>query len=175
MIGNSVHIIGHITGDIYYDNFTVDSKATPFLRVMMVVQGASRRDPTPALRVVFYGRRAQIIEAFAQKGAKFYVEGHIQTRSMKDRTVVEIVGEHALALRHANWERGNQRIEELLQQDPNLNREYGTFIEGMQNPEEDGRFETPIPGFRLPGSRPRPDSDNAEASTPEAEPEQETA
>lgn len=144
---NSVHIIGDVTGDIYYDNFTVDSKATPFLRLMMVIQGSSRKDPTPPLRVVFYGRRAQIVEAFAQKGARFYIQGHLQLRSVKDRTVVEVVCEHAEALRYADFDRGYARIEELKQIDPELTKDLGSFIDGLRNPEEEGKYGIVIPGF----------------------------
>ncbi|MDX9993563.1 MAG: single-stranded DNA-binding protein [Anaerolineales bacterium] len=171
---NSVHIIGDLTGDIYYDNFTVDSKATPFLRLMVVIQGSSRKDPTPPLRVVFYGRRAQIVEAFAQKGARFYIQGHLQLRSVKDRTVVEVVCEHAEALRYANFDRGYSRIEELKQIDPELTKDLGSFIDGLRNPEEESKYSTvTLPGFR-PHDKPEEgiDADLAEpikTKTPEPE------
>lgn len=143
MYGNNFTGIADATGDIFYDFFTVDGKKTPFLRVMMVIHGSSRSDSALPMRVVFYGRRAEIVEAFVQKGTRFHIEGHIQVRPLDNRTIVEIVAENALAIRYANWERGRERLIELANRSPEDLKKYATLIDGMKN-SEDG--ESPITG-----------------------------
>jgi len=137
MYGNNFLGIADATGDIFYDFFTVDGKKTPFLRVMMVIHGSSRNNAALPVRVVFYGRRAEIVEAFVQKGTRFHIEGHIQVRPLDNRTIVEIVAENALAIRYANWENGHKRLAEIANRTPEVLKEYATLIDGMKNSESD--------------------------------------
>lgn len=136
---NSVRIIADVTGDIYYSNTVKSGKSTPFLRFMAVVQGSCPNPgPTPAMRIVANGRRAEILEAFVQTGARLDISGHLSIRRHKDKVIIEIVCEHAEAIRYANWNRGYERIEELKDRDADLLAEYGEFIDGLRNLEEEG-------------------------------------
>ncbi|MBS4060961.1 MAG: single-stranded DNA-binding protein [Bacteroidetes bacterium] len=151
---NTVHFVGDITGDIHYSNINRDGRLIPLLRLFMVIQGASPQPNPPPIRLVFYGRRAQIIEAFVMKGTRLYFQGHVQTRTLRNNnTVTEFVGEFADAMRYANFERGYARIAELRKQDASLADEYGSkedydlFIEGLDKKDDrvEARF-LPEPG-----------------------------
>lgn len=140
---NTVHFVGDITGDIHYSNINRDGRLIPLLRLFMVIQGSSPQPNPPPIRLVFYGRRAQIIEAFVMKGTRLYFQGHVQTRTLRNNnTVTEFVGEFADAMRYANFERGYARIAELKKQDSSLADEYGSkeeydlFIEGLEKKED---------------------------------------
>lgn len=137
MLGNNFHGIADATGDIFYDFFMVDGKKTPFLRVGMVIQDSAPTGTsgTP-VRVVFYGRRAEIVEAFVQKGTRFHLEGHLQVRTHQRQTIVEIVAENAIAIRYANWENGHRRLKEIATRAPEELQDYKTLIAGMKNDEE---------------------------------------
>ena len=55
------------------------------------------RDKTEWHRVVFFGKPAETIEKYLDKGSKIYVEGKLQTRKWqdkegKDRWTTEIIG-----------------------------------------------------------------------------------
>lgn len=140
---NTVHFVGDITGDIHYSNINRDGRVIPLLRLFMVIQGSSLQPNTPPIRLVFYGRRAQIIEAFVMKGTRLYFQGHVQTRTLRNNNVVtEFVGEFAEAMRYANFERGYARIAELRKQGGSLADEYGSreeydfFIEGLEKKDD---------------------------------------
>ena len=149
---NSVRVTGDITGDIYYSNsVSKEGKVTPFLRMMVVIQGSSpNQEQTPPIRVVARGRRAEILEAFVQTGTRLLIEGHLSVRRHDDKVIVEIVCEHAEAIRYANWKRGFERIDELKARDENLLQEHGDLIDGMRNQEEEGQ---PNPYKAAPASR----------------------
>jgi single-stranded DNA-binding protein len=136
---NSVRIIADVTGDIYYSNTNRNGKSTPFLRLMAVIQGSSPTPgPIPPIRIVAHGRRAEILEAFVQTGTRLDIDGHLSVRRRNDKVVIEIVCEHAEAIRYATWDRGFERIEELKAKDAKLLEEYGDFIDGLRNQEEEG-------------------------------------
>lgn len=138
---NSVFITGDVTGDIYYSNAIQNGKPSPFLRMMVVIQGSSTNRPIPSIRVIAKGRRAEILEGFIQTGTRLAIEGHLGVRKHDDKVVIEIVCEHAEAIRYANWDRGYARIEELKERDANLLDEHGTFIDGLRNQEEEAKAE----------------------------------
>jgi len=137
---NSVRIIADVTGDIFYSTSTnKKGQATPFLRLMAVVEGSCPGPgPNIPLRIVANGRRAEILEAFVQTGTRLAIDGHLSVRKYEGKVVVDIVCEHAEAIRYATWDRGYRRIEELKQQDPDLLTEHASFIDGLRNLEEEG-------------------------------------
>ena len=60
-------------------------------------ESGEMRDKTEWHRVVFFGKPAETIERYLDKGSKIYVEGKLQTRKWqdkdgKDRWTTEIVG-----------------------------------------------------------------------------------
>ncbi len=60
-------------------------------------ESGEMRDKTEWHRVVFFGKPAETIEKYLDKGSKIYVEGKLQTRKWqdkegKDRWTTEIIG-----------------------------------------------------------------------------------
>lgn len=111
---NITLIKGDITSDIYYDVFTQNGKAVPFLRVYLMVNGTPEAKEIKGLRVVFYGYLAELSEAHLQKGSRIQIEGHIQMRRAPNgNPTFEIVAEDVEFLRNITWERGQKRQEEL--------------------------------------------------------------
>jgi single-stranded DNA-binding protein len=111
---NSVAVIGDITGDIYYDILQINNKPVPFLRVYMVINASGESREVKGLRIVFYGAKAELAEAYLQIGSRILVQGHLQLR--KDRrnvVVVEVVSEHIYYIRNFDGGRGSQRLKEL--------------------------------------------------------------
>lgn len=112
--GNITLIKGDITSDIYYDIFTQNGKAVPFLRVYLMVNGTPEAKEIKGLRVVFYGYLAELSEAHLQRGSRIQIEGHIQMRRAPNgNPTFEIVAEDVEFLRNITWERGQKRLEEL--------------------------------------------------------------
>jgi len=62
-----------------------------------------------------YGNLAEILYGHVQKGSRIGVEGHIQMRERPNSTspTFEVVAEHVEFLRHIDYDRGNQVMEEL--------------------------------------------------------------
>ena len=111
---NSVAVIGDITGDIYYDILQINHQPVPFLRVYMVVNPTSESREVRGLRIVFYGVKAELAEAYLQTGSRILVHGHLQLRKdHRNIVVVEVVAEHVYYLRNFDGERGSQRLNEL--------------------------------------------------------------
>jgi len=111
---NRVVIKGDITGDIYYDVFTINGKPMPFLRVYIMINETPETKEVKGLRVVFYGNKAEEAEAFVQTGTRIHVEGHIQMRRAPNgKPTFEIVAEDVDYLRNETRERGQKRKEEM--------------------------------------------------------------
>ena len=111
---NIALIKGDITSDIYYDVFTQNGKAVPFLRVYLMVNGTPDAKEIKGLRVVFYGYLAELSEAHLQKGSRIQIEGHIQMRRAPNGSpTFEVVAEDVEFLRNITWERGQKRLEEM--------------------------------------------------------------
>jgi single-strand DNA-binding protein len=82
-------------------------------------ESGEMRDKTEWHRVVFFGKPAETIEKYLDKGSKIYVEGKIQTRKWqdkegKDRWTTEIIGNQFNFLDS----RPNQNESNLDQSDP---------------------------------------------------------
>jgi single-strand DNA-binding protein len=82
-------------------------------------ESGEMRDKTEWHRVVFFGKPAETIEKYLDKGSKIYVEGKLQTRKWqdkegKDRWTTEIIGNQFNFLDS----RPNQNESNLDQSDP---------------------------------------------------------
>jgi single-stranded DNA-binding protein len=111
---NSVAVIGDITGDIYYDILQINNKPVPFLRVYMAINATGETREVKGLRIVFYGVKAELAEAYLQTGSRILVHGHIQLRKdHRNIVVVEVVSEHVYYIRNFDGARGSQRLNEL--------------------------------------------------------------
>lgn len=114
--GNFTWHRGDITGDIYFDYLRPPgSERIPFIRLYMMIDGNRDAKPVRGLRIMAYGNLAEILYGHVQKGSRIGVEGHIQMRERPNSTspTFEVVAEHVEFIRHIDYERGTQVMEEL--------------------------------------------------------------
>ena len=88
---NKIQIIGHIgrdpetrmAGETKVSNFSV--------AVTEKYKGrdGQTQEKTEWIKVVFWGRQAEICEQYLKKGSSVYVEGKLETRSWDDKTTGE--------------------------------------------------------------------------------------
>ncbi|MFZ6029546.1 MAG: single-stranded DNA-binding protein [Chloroflexota bacterium] len=112
---NHAWIKGDLTGDIYYDTFTLGNKATQYLRLCMMVKGVQGSSAVKGLRICVYGPRAEMAYGYVRKGSRIAVIGHIQQRKTKSgKLVFEIVAEEIEYLRNIDWETGDRVRDDLI-------------------------------------------------------------
>ena len=114
--GNFTWHRGDITGDIYFDYLRPPGgERIPFIRLYMMIDGNRDAKPVRGLRIMAYGNLAEILYGHVQKGSRIGVEGHVQMRERPNSTspTFEVVAEHVEFLRHIDYERGNQIMEDL--------------------------------------------------------------
>jgi hypothetical protein len=80
---NLTWIKGDITGDIYYDNFHLESKDIQYLRLYLMVKGVVGSAAVKGLRVCVYGPLAELVYGHVRKGSWLGVIGHIQQRTTR--------------------------------------------------------------------------------------------
>ena len=84
---NKVMIIGNLGRDPEM-RFTANGQAMARFSVACnrryTTRDGEQRDETEWVRVVCWGRRAEIAGQYLQKGSQVYVEGRLQTRSWED-------------------------------------------------------------------------------------------
>ena len=112
---NLTWIKGDITGDIYFDNFHLDSKDVQYLRLYLMIKGVIGAAAVKGVRVCVYGPLAELVYGHVQKGSRLGVIGHIQQRmTRKGIQVFEIVAEEVEFLRNIDWEAGARVRQDLV-------------------------------------------------------------
>jgi hypothetical protein len=113
---NHVWAKGDITGDIYYDIFTLDGKQVQYLRLYMMIKGVKGAAGVKGLRTCVYGPLAELVYGHVHKGSRIGVIGHIQQRTTKKgKMVFEIVASEVEFLRNIDWETGERVRKDLVQ------------------------------------------------------------
>jgi hypothetical protein len=113
---NLTWIKGDITGDIYYDNFHLDSKDVQYLRLYLMIKGVVGAAAVKGVRVCVYGPLAELVYGHVRKGSRLGVIGHIQQRTTrKGNQVFEIVAEEVEFLRNIDWEAGARVRQDLVE------------------------------------------------------------
>ena len=112
---NLTWIKGDITGDIYYDNFHLDSKDVQYLRLYLMIKGVVGTAAVKGLRICVYGPLAELVYGHVRKGSRLGVIGHIQQRTTREgKMVFEIVAEEVEFLRNIEWEAGARVRQDLV-------------------------------------------------------------
>ena len=113
---NLAWIKGDITGDIYYDNFHLDSKDVQYLRLYLMIKGVVGAAAVKGVRVCVYGPLAELVYGHVRKGSRLGVIGHIQQRiTGKGNQVFEVVAEEVEFLRNIEWEAGARVRQDLVE------------------------------------------------------------
>ncbi len=68
---NLAWIKGDITGDIYYDNFHLDSKDVQYLRLYLTIKGVVGAASVNGVRVCVYGPLADLLHNHERKSKRF--------------------------------------------------------------------------------------------------------
>ena len=103
---NRVQLIGNVTADPEIKTTPNGQKVATFsIATNRVWKDASgnKQEQTEFHNIVIWGKLADIVEQYVQKGKKLYVEGRLQTRSWEDqagqkRYRTEIVSENIILL-----------------------------------------------------------------------------
>ena len=118
---NKVILIGNLGGDPEVRYMTNNEPVTSFSLATTEAwrdkTSGEKKEQTEWHRVVVYGKLAEIIGKFAQKGSHMYVEGRLRTRKWQDqqsnsRFTTEIVASevHILANRNGNVETNESEV-----------------------------------------------------------------
>ncbi len=67
---NLTWIKGDITGDIYYDNFHLDSKDVQYLRLYRMIKGVVGAAAVKGVRECVYGPLAELVYGHVRKGSR---------------------------------------------------------------------------------------------------------
>lgn len=96
---NKVIIVGNI-GNIdvkIFQNGSIANVSVATSENWVDKETQQKKERTEWHRVIFYGRLAEIVQQYLQRGAKIYVEGKLRTRSYESQGVThyitEIIGE----------------------------------------------------------------------------------
>jgi len=85
---NKVILLGNLGGD-------PEVRQTPTNKTVATVniavterwkdQAGQKQERTEWMRVIFWGKQAEVVQQYLHKGSKVYVEGKLQTRSWEDK------------------------------------------------------------------------------------------
>lgn len=108
---NKVILIGNLGGDPEVRHMTNNEAVTSFSLATTETWrdklSGEKKEQTEWHRVVVYGKLAEIIGKFANKGSHMYVEGRLRTRKWQDqqnttRFTTEVVANEVHILSHRN-------------------------------------------------------------------------
>ena len=131
---NKVILIGNLGGDpeVRYmmNNEPVTSFSLATTEAWRDKSTGEKKEQTEWHRVVVYGKLAEIIGKFAQKGSHMYVEGRLRTRKWQDqqnnnRFTTEIVANEV----HILANRTNSVADDEVAEEYHFNQDYSTGYE----------------------------------------------
>ena len=80
-MANRIYLIGNLTKD----NELKQAGQTQVLRNTLAVKREFKKDETDFINIIAFGKTAELIAKYTQKGSKLYVEGAIQVSSYDDK------------------------------------------------------------------------------------------
>ena len=87
-----------ITGNVVRDNDVKDAAATKVLKNTLAVKREFKKDETDFVNYVAFGKSAELLEKYTQKGSKLLIQGRLQIGSYeKDgikRSTADVVVEN---------------------------------------------------------------------------------
>ena len=138
---NKTLLVGRISSDIKSKD---SKKGTPVASFSVATNEIylNEKTPRPSFhRIIAFGKKANLVVEYGEKGRLICVEGKLHTRSWKDEggqahTVVEVAAEQIIFLT------AKEKKEEPQEKDPDLVEEEGEpFEETGRQPGEDGPFD----------------------------------
>ena len=74
-----------ITGNVVRDNDVKDTATTKVLKNTLAVKREFKKDETDFVNYVAFGKTAELLEKYTQKGAKLLIQGSLQIGSYEDK------------------------------------------------------------------------------------------
>ena len=113
---NKVFIMGNLTRDPelrYVPSGTAVATFTVAVNRVYTSQAGEKKEEVSFIRVVVWGRRAEVCGEYLSKGSPVFVEGRIQSRSWESqdgqkRSTVEVIADNVQFLRGASGEKAGQ-------------------------------------------------------------------
>jgi len=140
---NKVFLIGNLTRDPelrYVPSGTAVATFTIAVNRVYMTQSGEKKEQTSFLRVVVWGRRAEVCGEYLSKGSPLFVEGRLQSRNWETqdgqkRSTVEIIADNIQFLRGGGKQAGGPAPEK--QEMPAENIETINLNEESELPPED--------------------------------------
>lgn len=136
---NKVFIMGNLTRDPelrYVPSGTAVATFTIAVNRVYTSQAGEKKEEVSFIRVVVWGRRAEVCGEYLSKGSPVFVEGRLQSRSWEGqdgqkRNTIEVIADNVQFLRGAAGEKAQGGVVKDVAASPdvatiNLNDEPGT-------------------------------------------------
>lgn len=107
---NRVIVVGNISGDIYYDQLTINRQPRWYLRLLLY---SDHPVLLRGLRIVLWDDLARLYFPYLQKGSEIAVIGSVVLRRHRGRVILEVETENMLLLRNIDWDHGEAMREQL--------------------------------------------------------------
>lgn len=146
---NKVLLIGNLTRDPelrYVPSGTAVATFTVAVNRVYTSQAGEKKEEVSFIRVVVWGRRAEVCGEYLSKGSPVFVEGRLQSRSWEGqdgqkRSTIEVVADNVQFLRAAGAGKAPDTSSkaDVISQDVatiNLNEELGPIPDQGENSKE---------------------------------------
>lgn len=151
---NKVLLIGNLTRDPelrYVPSGTAVATFTVAVNRVYMTQAGEKKEQTSFIRVVVWGRRAEVCGEYLSKGSPVFVEGRLQSRNWETqdgqkRSTVEIIADNVQFLRGAGASAekaagGQAAKQEMPPEDvETINLDEGTDAEKKDNKDNEVPF-----------------------------------
>lgn len=112
---NKVFIMGNLTRDPelrYVPSGTAVASFTVAVNRVYTSQAGEKKEEVSFIRVVVWGRRAEVCGEYLSKGSPVFVEGRLQSRSWEaqdgqKRNTIEVIADNVQFLRGGTGEKGS--------------------------------------------------------------------
>ena len=154
---NKVLLMGNLTRDPelrYVPSGTAVATFTVAVNRVYTSQAGEKKEEVSFIRIVVWGRRAEVCGEYLSKGSPVFVEGRLQSRSWEGqdgqkRSTIEVVADNVQFLRSGSAEKSPDASSktDAVPQDVatiNLNEELGPIPDNGGNKKEGTSDEAPF-------------------------------
>ncbi|MBN1526622.1 MAG: single-stranded DNA-binding protein [Candidatus Omnitrophica bacterium] len=147
---NKAFLMGNLTRDPelrYVPSGTAVATFTVAMNRVYKSQTGEKKEETSFVRVVVWGRRAEVCGEYLSKGSPVFVEGRLQSRSWETqdgqkRSTIEVIADNVQFLRGGDKQQGHpartgippEEVETI-----NMNEDLSSIPDGSTQPGEKGK------------------------------------
>ena len=153
---NKVLLIGNLTRDPelrYVPSGTAVATFTIAVNRVYTSQAGEKKEEVSFIRIVVWGRRAEVCGEYLSKGSPVFIEGRIQSRSWEGqdgqkRSTTEVIADNVQFLRGSGDRQAPQAAKQPAQQPDvatiNLNEDFPPLPEQGGDSKKSGSEEAPF-------------------------------